>query len=240
MIVPLERLVDFQHLRRAKIGDFVSLLVRQMPFLWLRPTFRQFLVGISLKIVDVAAGAVGHYADERRILMQVRAEQFTYALGEHREIVGRDRAGSDAADVVQAVIRQQAERSLVGEGAHGQHGDILIAVGGGEGVMFLANLYHDAGKPVIPLNFGLGPATTGASRLFDFGMSGSNAQRLFQTDGAATPQSWLNRIEMYEGKTASDGVRDVLGLLEDLVPPKAFVVRLLNPAHPDYNDVVDG
>ena len=118
-----------------------------------------------------------------------------------------------------------------------QHGDVLIAVGGGEGVLFLANLYHDAGKPVIPLNFGLGPATTGASRLFDFGMSGSNAQRLFQTEGAATPQSWLNRIEMYEGKTASDGVRDVLGLLEDLVPPKAFVVRLLNPAHPDYNDV---
>lgn len=77
-----------------------------------------------------------------------------------------------------------------------QHGDILIAVGGGEGVLFLANLYHAAGKPVIPLNFGLGPATTGASRIFDFGMSGSNAQRLFQTEGAATPQSWLNRIEM--------------------------------------------
>lgn len=118
-----------------------------------------------------------------------------------------------------------------------QHGDILIAVGGGEGVLFLANLYHAAGKPVIPLNFGLGPATTGASRIFDFGMSGSNAQRLFQTEGAATPQSWLNRIEMYAGKTASDGVRDVLGLLEDLVPPKAFVIRLLNSTHADYNDV---
>jgi hypothetical protein len=31
------------------------------------------------------------------------------------------------------------------------YGDILIALGGGEGegVLFLANLYHDAGKPVI-------------------------------------------------------------------------------------------
>ncbi|MBT9492427.1 MAG: hypothetical protein IV107_08750 [Paucibacter sp.] len=117
------------------------------------------------------------------------------------------------------------------------HGDILIAVGGGEGVCFLANLYHQAGKPVVPLNFNLGPATTGATRLFDFGMSGNNARRLFQTAGSTTPESWLNRIEMYIGKTAADGLRDVMGLLEDLVPPKAFVVRLLNPAHADYNDV---
>jgi len=121
--------------------------------------------------------------------------------------------------------------------AQAQHGDILIAVGGGEGVLFLANLYHDSGKPVIPLNFRLTQAITGASRLFDFGMSGRNAQRLFQTEGAVTPQSWLNRIEMHAAKTVSDGVRDVLGLLEHLVSPKAFVVRLLNPAHPDFNDV---
>lgn len=118
-----------------------------------------------------------------------------------------------------------------------QHGDIMIAVGGSEGVYFLANMYHQAGKPVVPLNFNLGLAFTGASRLFDFGMSGSNAQRLFQTEGSTTPQSWLNRIEMHAGKTAGDGVRDVMELLEDLVPPKAFVVRLLNPANPDFNDV---
>ncbi|WP_079436497.1 hypothetical protein [Zoogloea sp. LCSB751] len=117
------------------------------------------------------------------------------------------------------------------------HGDILIAVGGGEGVLFLANLYHDAGKPVIPMNFSLGSVATGASRLFDFGMSGSNAPRLFQTEGAATPQSWLNRIEMYPGKTTGDGVRDLLGLLEDLIPPKVFAVRLLNPLHDDYDAV---
>lgn len=118
-----------------------------------------------------------------------------------------------------------------------QYGDILITIGGGEGVLFLANLYHDAGKPVIPLNFGLGPAHSGASRLFDFGMSGNNAQRLFQTQSSVTPQSWLNRIEMHDAKTVRDGVRDVLGLLNDLVPPKAFVVRLLNPKHVEYSAV---
>lgn len=118
-----------------------------------------------------------------------------------------------------------------------QHGDILITIGGGEGVLFLANLYHDAGKPVIPLSFLLGHVISGSLRLFSFGMSGSNAQRLFQTNGTTTPQSWLNRIEIYAGKSTVDSVRDVLGLLEDLVPPNAFVVRLLNPTHEDFSDV---
>ena len=36
--------------------------------------------------------------------------------------------------------------------AQARYGDILVALGGSEGVMFLANLYHDAGKPVVPLN----------------------------------------------------------------------------------------
>ena len=34
--------------------------------------------------------------------------------------------------------------------AQARYGDILIAVGGTEGVRFLADLYHAAGKPVIP------------------------------------------------------------------------------------------
>ena len=121
--------------------------------------------------------------------------------------------------------------------AQARHGDILIALGGGEGVLFLANLYHDAGKPVIPLNLKLGPANTGALRLFEYGLTGSNAQRLFQTEGGTSAHSWLNRIEIPARKGVADGVRDLLDLLEALVPPKAFVVRLLNPTHADYNDV---
>ncbi|MEA9747044.1 hypothetical protein VDF76_08380 [Xanthomonas campestris pv. raphani] len=121
--------------------------------------------------------------------------------------------------------------------AQARHGDILIALGGGEGVLFLANLYHDAGKPVIPLNLKLGPPNTGAIRLFEYGLTGSNAQRLFQTEGGTSAHSWLNRIEIPARKGVADGVRDLLDLLEALVPPKAFVVRLLNPTHADYNDV---
>lgn len=117
------------------------------------------------------------------------------------------------------------------------NGDILITIGGGEGVLFLANLYHDAGKPVIPLSFRLGASNTGSLRLSEFGLSGSNAQRLFQTVSNTTPHSWLNRIEIHANKKHSESLRDILGLLEDLDPPKAFIVRLLNPNHADYNDV---
>ena len=123
--------------------------------------------------------------------------------------------------------------------AQARHGDILIALGGGEGVLFLANLYHDAGNPTIPLNFKLGPPSTGAQRLFEYGLSGNNAQRLFQTEGDMPSHSWLNRIEMPARKSASEGVRDLQSLLEALIPPKAFVVRLLNSEHPDYKDVQD-
>src|SRR5262249_48227329 len=55
--------------------------------------------------------------------------------------------------------------------AQAQWGDILIVLGGSEGVLFLANLYHDAGKPVIPLDVAIVPADSGARRLFTFGLA---------------------------------------------------------------------
>lgn len=123
--------------------------------------------------------------------------------------------------------------------AQARHGDILIALGGGEGVLFLSNLYHDAGKPVIPLNLKLAPANMGALRLFEYGLSGNNAQRLFQTEVGTSPHNWLNRIEMPAQKAVADSVHDLLDLMEALIPPKAFIVRLLNPNHVDYADVQD-
>jgi hypothetical protein len=121
--------------------------------------------------------------------------------------------------------------------AQAKHGDVLIALGGGEGVLFLANLYHDVGKPVVPLNFKLSPSDSGARKIFEFGVSGANASRLFEVAAGATPHTLLNRVEVYTGKSTADELRDVLALLEALAPPPAFVVRLLNPTHEDYADV---
>ncbi|KAB7632192.1 MULTISPECIES: hypothetical protein [Stenotrophomonas] len=121
--------------------------------------------------------------------------------------------------------------------AQARHGDILITLGGGEGVLFLANLYHDAGKPVVPLTFKLESATTGSQKIFDFASTSNNAKRLFLVEGAPNEHGWLNRIEVTSRKAVADCVKDVIGLVESLVPPRAFVVRLLNPSHPDFESV---
>lgn len=120
--------------------------------------------------------------------------------------------------------------------AQARFGDILVAIGGGEGVLFLANLYHDAGRPIVPLNAPLCAPDTGARRLVSFGLSSTQAHRLFQATGA-TPHSWVNRINFRSNKPVAERVTEVIDLLEALEPPKAFVVRLVNPGHADFADV---
>jgi hypothetical protein len=120
--------------------------------------------------------------------------------------------------------------------AQARWGDILIALGGSEGVLFLANLYHDAGRPVVPLNAAITSSDVGARRLFAMGLSSTQAPRLFQTDGLST-HSWMNRINFTRRTSVGDQVKVIIDLLEALERPKAFVVRLLNPDHPDHADV---
>jgi hypothetical protein len=120
--------------------------------------------------------------------------------------------------------------------AQARWGDILITLGGSEGVLFLANLYHDAGKPVVPLNFAVTPPDTGARRLFTLGLSSSHAQRLFQA-GDHSAHTWINRINFTGRTSVGERVSSVIDLLEALEPARAFVVRLLNPEHEDYADV---
>jgi hypothetical protein len=100
-------------------------------------------------------------------------------------------------------------------------------------VLFVANLYHDAGKPVVPLNFAVTPPDTGARRLFTLGLSSAHAQRLFQA-GDHSAHTWMNRINFAGRKPVGERVSLVVDLLESLEPARAFVVRLLNPEHEDY------
>jgi hypothetical protein len=120
--------------------------------------------------------------------------------------------------------------------AQARWGDILIPVGGSEGVLFLANLYHDAGKPFVPLNSKITTADQGARRLFTLGLSSAQAPRLFRTV-AQTAHAWMNRINFTNRASTADQIKGIVDLLENLEPPPAFVVRLLNPEHEDYADV---
>jgi hypothetical protein len=71
--------------------------------------------------------------------------------------------------------------------AQARFGDVLVALGGAEGVLYLANLYPGAGKPIVPLSIALCPESTGARRLYNFGLTSSQSRRLFHVtdDGDA-------------------------------------------------------
>lgn len=121
--------------------------------------------------------------------------------------------------------------------AQARFGDILVALGGTEGVLYLANLYHDAGKPIVPLNLPLCPETTGARRLYNFGLTSSQTRRLFQIADDGDAHDWINKIRFPSRQSVSDRVSVLIELLESLDKPKAFAVRLLNPELDDFADV---
>jgi hypothetical protein len=121
--------------------------------------------------------------------------------------------------------------------AQSRFGDILVVLGGAEGVLYLANLYHDAGKPIVPLNIPLCPETTGARRLYNFGLTSSQARRLFQIADDGDAHDWINKIRFPPRQPVPDRVSVLVDLLEALERPKALAVRLLNPDLPDYADV---
>jgi hypothetical protein len=120
-----------------------------------------------------------------------------------------------------------------------RYGDILVTLGGTDGVLYLANLYHDAGKPVIPLNLALSPEPTGSRRLYAFGETSANTRRLFQIAEGGDSHAWINRIRFPERQSVQDRVAALVELLEALERPSAFAVRLLDSSHADYNAVQD-
>ncbi len=121
--------------------------------------------------------------------------------------------------------------------AQARFGDILVALGGTEGVLFLANLYHDAGKPIVPLNLALCPENTGARRLYAFGLASHQTRRLFQVADGGDPHSWINRIRFPARQSIQDRVNELVEFLEALERPRAFAVRLLNSDLPEFADV---
>ena len=118
-------------------------------------------------------------------------------------------------------------------------GDIVITIGGAEGVLFLANLYHLAGKPVIPLNYALCPSDTGSRKLFNQALISQQTVRFFRTTGRTAPHDWINRINFSQRHDVSARVNTLVELLEALEKPTVFAVRLLNPKAPEFQSVED-
>jgi hypothetical protein len=170
--------------------------------------------------LDPLAIAVQHHKNEEQIPPEF-------------EMLWNNLRSSDRVKIENASHWNMASKRME---AQARWGEILIGIGGGEGVLFLANLYHDAGKPVIPLNLKLCAQDTGALRLFNFGLTSTHTNRLFQTNPPTDAHGWINRINFVR-KDNSQRVSDAIGLLESLQSPKAFAVRLLDSKHEDFADV---
>lgn len=119
------------------------------------------------------------------------------------------------------------------------HGDILITLGGDEGVVFLANLYHDAGKPVVPLNFAITPEDKGSRRLFSLALTPQYSERFFRTEEGSPAHGLVNRINFAPRHDTVHRVQAVMQLLRALERPTVFGVRLLNPGHEKFMSVED-
>ena len=120
-----------------------------------------------------------------------------------------------------------------------KRGDILITIGGGEGVRYLANIYHEAGKPVVPLNFPIVAQNTGSRELHQFGLASDNSRHLFEIAEGGNSHSWMNRIDFPPRQKVADRVNVVIDLLESLERPTAFAIRLLNGEHDEFAAVQD-
>lgn len=144
--------------------------------------------------------------------------------------------GSDLVEIENAAQWNMYSKRME---AQARHGDILITLGGDEGVLYLANLYHEAGKPIVPLDLALTPEHRGSRKLHSFGLQRGQAQRLFRTSDTKGSHAWLNRLLFPARQPIANRVMDLTSLLEALEAPRAFAVRLLNNRHPDFGTVQD-
>lgn len=118
--------------------------------------------------------------------------------------------------------------------AQARYGDVLVTLGGTEGVLYLANLYHAAGKPVVPLDLPITGEHDGSRKLYAFGMASGNTRRLFQIADGGDAHEWINRIRFPARRTVEERVSTLVDLLEALERPTAFAVRLLAEDHEEF------
>src|ERR1700678_3726747 len=121
-------------------------------------------------------------------------------------------------------------------------GDVLIAVSGGEGVEHLAQEFANHGKHVIPLDIDLGASCAdgagGAAKLF--GKALHESDRFFRVVAGESGSDLLDRTRTRAGNVRFSEVADaIVTLIEKLVPPTVFYVRLLNKKIPEYAAVED-
>lgn len=113
--------------------------------------------------------------------------------------------------------------------------DLLIPLGGAEGVTHLANLFLEAGKPVIPLDLPVAVEGQGALGLRQ--LADRQPTRFFRSVEGTSEATLLNLTSMRNLPPVDEGVENVLNLIRNLVGQQAFFVRMLDRQHDEYDAV---
>lgn len=166
--------------------------------------------------------------------------------GERRPIWGRCQARSDFELVVAppgwrmaGIIRERQVAS----------GDVLLVLSGGAGGEHLAELYVDEGKPVIALHAELGAYNEdgrgGSTALHEKALADPDAFFRLR-DGVGNAAGRLLSLRLDAMTDVEALVQATCDLIDELRPPMAFFVRLLDTSAPEYpaverffRDVVD-
>ena len=120
-----------------------------------------------------------------------------------------------------------------------KYGDMLITLGGTEGVLYRPTFtMTPAGRSCRSI-FRCVPKTRVAGRRYSLGMASSNSRRLFQIACGGELHHWINRIRFPARQSVAWRVEVLVVLLELLEPPTAFAVRLLNEDHEEDKAVQD-
>lgn len=120
-----------------------------------------------------------------------------------------------------------------------ENADVLIAIGGGEGVEHLAQEFLRESKPVIPIDIGLngscGDGVGGATKILQELLQ---AKDLFTFYDGASPHAALSRLVLRQpAPSANEVAGHVKSILPLLRAPRAFYVRLLAPDDPNFSAV---
>ena len=119
-------------------------------------------------------------------------------------------------------------------------GNLLVTLGGGAGVEHLAELYVGRRRPVIPLDARIGASrndgTLGGEGLARLALT--EPKRFFALRASGTEAARLSAVSTRSGAVDPIIVVERLTtLLDDLVPPTAFFIRLVKRDHTDFRSV---
>lgn len=122
-----------------------------------------------------------------------------------------------------------------------QAGSILLTLSGGAGVEDLVNLYASVGRPILPVDVDLGSSQRDGAQGGGTGLARralADPEPFLRLADESSASARLAALSMGPGRPSSVVLAGrAIALLDDLEPPCAFCVRLLDPEHEHFADV---